>query len=98
MIGHPQALLRLLSECSMAMKKPQRGSHAPTPAARPAQLTRTAPASHARPRAARLEPIPSGSPGKASTAGPKSGVVVVGSLNMDLVFRTEVMPAPGETV
>lgn len=28
----------------------------------------------------------------------KSGVVIVGSLNMDLVVRTEVMPAPGQTV
>jgi ribokinase len=37
-------------------------------------------------------------PGKASAAGPKSGVVVVGSLNMDLVIRTEIMPTPGQTV
>jgi ribokinase len=42
--------------------------------------------------------LPSTGPGKASLAGPKSGVVVVGSLNMDLVVRTEVMPLPGQTV
>src|SRR4051812_36900461 len=45
-----------------------------------------------------IEAIPATGPGKASPAGPKSGVVVVGSLNMDLLFRTEVMPLPGQTV
>jgi len=29
---------------------------------------------------------------------PKAGVVVVGSLNMDLVIKTETMPEPGQTV
>jgi ribokinase len=48
--------------------------------------------------AAKLEALPSTGPGRASTAGPKSGVVVIGSLNMDLVIRTEVMPTPGQTV
>ena len=46
----------------------------------------------------KLEALPTDAPGKASAAGPKSGVVVVGSLNMDLVVRTEAMPRPGETV
>jgi ribokinase len=46
----------------------------------------------------RLEALPSTGPGRASAVGPKSGVVVVGSLNMDLVVRTEVMPLPGQTV
>ncbi len=46
----------------------------------------------------KLEALPTDAPGKASVAGPKSGVVVVGSLNMDLVVRTETMPRPGETV
>jgi ribokinase len=47
---------------------------------------------------AKLEALPSTGPGHASTSGPKTGVVVVGSLNMDLVIRTEVMPTPGQTV
>jgi ribokinase len=42
--------------------------------------------------------ISSTGPGRASTVGTKSGVVVVGSLNMDLVVRTESMPQPGQTV
>jgi hypothetical protein len=46
----------------------------------------------------RLEALPSTGPGRASAAGPNSGVVVVGSLNMDLVVRTENMPLPGQTV
>jgi ribokinase len=46
----------------------------------------------------RLEAISSTAPGRASSAGPKTGIVVVGSLNMDLITRTEVMPAPGQTV
>jgi ribokinase len=45
-----------------------------------------------------LLPLSSAGPGKASTAGPKSGVAVVGSLNMDLVVRAETMPLPGQTV
>jgi hypothetical protein len=47
---------------------------------------------------AKLEALPSTGPGHASATGPKSGVVVVGSLNMDLVIRTEIMPTPGQTV
>ncbi|HVX83651.1 MAG TPA: ribokinase [Phycisphaerae bacterium] len=49
-------------------------------------------------REKRLEAISSTAPGRASSAGPKTGVVVVGSLNMDLITRTEVMPLPGQTV
>src|SRR5277367_158564 len=48
--------------------------------------------------AKRLEALPTNAPGRASEAGPKSGVVVVGSLNMDLLVRTEAMPSPGQTV
>ncbi|MGN6368342.1 MAG: ribokinase [Phycisphaerae bacterium] len=48
--------------------------------------------------AKKLEALPTDAPGRASVAGPKSGVGVVGSLNMDLVVRTETMPRPGETV
>jgi len=55
-------------------------------------------ASGSDPAGGRVEVVPSTGPGRASTAGPKSGVVVVGSLNMDLVVRTEVMPLPGQTV
>ncbi len=33
-----------------------------------------------------------------AAALPKHGVVVVGSLNMDLVVRTEIIPQPGQTV
>jgi ribokinase len=51
------------------------------------------------PEAKRLEALPTNAPGRASaTTGPKSGVVVVGSINMDLVMRVEAMPQPGETV
>jgi ribokinase len=45
-----------------------------------------------------LKPVFSTGPGKASLAGPRSGVAVVGSINMDLVVRTEIMPSPGQTV
>ncbi|MCL2647847.1 MAG: ribokinase [Phycisphaerales bacterium] len=50
------------------------------------------------PSQSKFEAIPSTGPGRTSNAGPKSGVVVIGSLNMDLVLRTEVMPTPGQTV
>jgi ribokinase len=42
--------------------------------------------------------LASAGPGKASAASLKSGVAIVGSLNMDLVVRTEIMPVPGQTV
>ncbi len=42
--------------------------------------------------------VPSTGPGRASVAGPKSGVVIVGSLNMDLLVRTEIIPTAGQTV
>jgi ribokinase len=45
-----------------------------------------------------LKAVSSTGPGKASAGGPRSGVAVVGSINMDLVVRTEVMPGPGQTV
>jgi ribokinase len=45
-----------------------------------------------------LVAVASTGPGRASLAGPKAGVVVVGSLNIDLVVRAEMMPAPGQTV
>ena len=45
-----------------------------------------------------LKALASAGPGKTSVAGPKSGVAVVGSLNMDLVVRAEIMPLPGQTV
>jgi ribokinase len=64
------------------------------PAARKAATPATAPEAPAK----RLEAVPSSAPGRASLAGPKSGVVVVGSLNMDLITRAEVMPLPGQTV
>jgi ribokinase len=69
----------------------------------PAPLSKVAPrpkeAARAQPtRPPQLAALPSTGPGKASTAGPKSGVVIIGSLNMDLVVRTEVIPTPGQTV
>lgn len=35
---------------------------------------------------------------RSKAASTKSGVVIVGSLNMDLVIKTETMPQPGQTV
>lgn len=47
----------------------------------------------------RAKPAPAAPRAKRPKLPPvKSGVAVVGSLNMDLVVRTEVMPAPGQTV
>ncbi len=80
---------------------PHRPTHAPAKhAAPPVKSATPVPAPPRTPPVPQvpLEALPSSGPGKASTSGPKSGVVVVGSLNMDLVVRTEVMPAPGQTV
>ena len=68
---------------------------------RPAPPKRTAPppppVKHAAERLPAKPAVEKELPAKPA-AGPKSGVVVVGSLIMDLVVRTETMPVPGETV
>jgi ribokinase len=79
-----------------APRKPAPKPIAPSPPTPPVK-ERRAPAPPPVPQP-KLEALPSTGPGRASTTGPKSGVVVVGSLNMDLVLRTEVMPTPGQTV
>jgi ribokinase len=63
----------------------------PTPPPKPAHAAKAPPP-------ARLHALPSTAPGRASLTGPKSGVVVVGSMNMDLMMRTDAIPTPGETV
>ncbi len=73
------------------------------PAIPPAQLRPAAPLSagvaiHDHVLLEALKPVSSTGPGKASLSGARSGVVVVGSINMDLVVRTETMPLPGQTV
>ncbi|MCL2640465.1 MAG: ribokinase [Phycisphaerales bacterium] len=83
------------------MAKKAAKSSAAKPKSKPAvRKTPSAPLSPSPPprHQPKLEAIPSTGPGRASNAGPKCGVVVVGSLNMDLVLRTEVMPMPGQTV
>ena len=74
----------------------------PKKPARPGPPEDSPPRPHAGPRPditlPGLKAVASTGPGKASAAGPKSGVVVVGSLNMDLVVRTEIIPIPGQTV
>jgi len=44
------------------------------------------------------EPVKAGGGRESQGASGKSGVAIVGSLNMDLVVRTEMIPAPGQTV
>lgn len=83
----------------MAKKAGSQASRRTPPVkAAPAARKPAAPPPPPDPPARRLEAVPSAAPGHASAAGPKSGVVVVGSLNMDLITRAEVMPLPGQTV
>ncbi len=83
----------------MAKKAGSQASRRTPPVkAAPAARKPAAPPPPPDPPARRLEAVPSAAPGRASAAGPKSGVVVVGSLNMDLITRAEVMPLPGQTV
>ncbi len=83
----------------MAKKPAPPPTHRPAaPKAAPTPPKAAPVAAPAVPLRKKLEALPSLSPGRASPAGPKSGVVIVGSLNMDLIARTEVMPLPGQTV
>ncbi len=77
----------------------------PAPAAKPAKPINpvpllSAPLPSAQPAGPDvvLSALSSTGPGKPSQGHTKTGVVVVGSLNMDLLVRTETMPAPGQTV
>ena len=73
----------------MSPSRPPASAHKPALPARPASKRRVA-------KDQEKETTLQARAGK--TTRPGSGVVVVGSLNMDLVVKTETMPLPGQTV